>query len=64
MKFSFFPFDGAHRFKIYTNVSCRNKREWIQIWLPHVEQSDLCLHCFEFVNLVRVCITLGDFRQT
>ena len=28
----------------------------------HVEQSDLCLHYFEY--LVCVCIELGDFKQT
>ena len=54
MKVSFFPLSGAKRFKICTN----------EIWLLHVEQTDLCLHCFEFEILVRVCIKLGDFRQT
>ena len=49
------------RKNMHISLNWRSKREWIQIWLLHVQQTDLCIHCFEFVILVRVCIKLGDF---
>ena len=52
------------RKNMHISLNWRSKREWIQIWLLHVEQTNLCIHCFEFEILVRVCIKLGDFRQT
>ena len=52
------------RKNMHISLNWRSKREWIQIWLLHVEQTDLCIHFFEFEILVFVCIKLGDFRQT
>ena len=45
------------------SLKWRNIKEWTQIGLTHLEQSNLDLHCFEYAILVCVCITLREFRQ-